>query len=142
MVRRRSGIALRDTSRVYFTLHETELLELVFVGRISELAIENASGAPTRICGRTLLLDCEGMTTFDPEAQTPAIRLFKAVRELGVRRLSCVAPFASQRVTVAALAFLAELDLELFRNRADALSSCTRRTEPPSLVPTSDDRRS
>ncbi len=125
MVRRRSGIALRDASRVYFRRHEAELLELVFVGAISELVLEKTSGVPARVHRRTLLLDCESMTTFEPEAQAPALRLFKTLSELGVRRLSCVAPFSAQRVTVAALAFVAELDLELFSDRARALSSCT-----------------
>ena len=125
MVRRRSGIALRDTSRVYFTLHDALLLELVFVGKVSTLAVENARDKPTVVRRDTLLLDCEAMTEFESDAQAPTIRLLKDLRDLGIRRLACVAPFSSQRVTMAALAFVAELDLELFRDRARALLACT-----------------
>jgi hypothetical protein len=124
MVRRRSGIALRDAPRVYFTWHDA-LLELVFVGRISTLSIQNARDRPSQVRRGTLLLDCEAMTEFEPEARAVAVRLLTGLRELGIRRLACVAPFSSQRVTIAALAFVAELDLELFRDRDRALLACT-----------------
>ncbi len=74
MVRRRSGIALRDTSRVYFTLHDALLLELVFVGKVSTLAVENARDKPSAVRRDTLLLDCEAMTEFESDAQAPTIR--------------------------------------------------------------------
>jgi hypothetical protein len=125
MVRRRSGIALRDTSRVYFTLHDAVLLELVFVGSVSRLAVENARDTPAFVRRDTLLLDCEAMTEFEPDARPPTIHLLRYLRALGIQRLACVAPFSSQRVTMAALAFVAELDLELFGDRARALRACT-----------------
>jgi hypothetical protein len=125
MARRRSGVAHRVPSHAYFRLHDSELLELVFVGHINDLTLENASGLPARVGRRTLLFDCERMTDLASEARAPTIRLFKILRERGIERLCCVAPSAAQRIAVAALAFVAGLELELFGDRRRAFLTCS-----------------
>ncbi len=62
------GIALRDAPRVYFTWHDAARARVRPV-EISTLSIQNAlRNRPSQVRRGTLLLDCEAMTEFEPEA--------------------------------------------------------------------------